>query len=302
MPETSDVMARQPRTAAGRGPFTTGVTSISCEPWDIGTGVAGYAWQAPEPKAALLLQHGYGDHVQRYVRQNGRLIPHLLRLGVSVYAFDMRGSGHSPGVRGATDVHKAIEDHCAARRTLREQPLRVFLFGHSLGGLVTVTSVLRDQTGVSGMILVSPAIKYDVNGFLRLVARIGGLVAPTLSGPIPVGSPDALSHDPEAVEAIRHDPLLYLGRVKWRTLGSAAPIIHENWKLYPRVRVPVLVVHGSADRIANPEGSRQFIETVSSPDKTLHLVEDGLHALLDDTGRQQTRQVILEWLQARISR
>ncbi len=44
-----------------------GAAQVDGQPWDIGTGVAGYAWPAPEPRAALLLQHGYGEYAQRFV-------------------------------------------------------------------------------------------------------------------------------------------------------------------------------------------------------------------------------------------
>src|SRR5215207_335361 len=68
-----------------------GAAAIRCEPWDIGTGVAGYAWRAPNPRAVLLRQHGYGHYARQYLHGNAQLIRHLLNVGVSVYAFDTQG-------------------------------------------------------------------------------------------------------------------------------------------------------------------------------------------------------------------
>lgn len=273
---------------------------MTAEPWDIGTGVAGYAWHASRPRAVVLLQHGYGDHTQSYVERSNRLIPRLLELGFSVYGFDMRGSGHSPGARGATDVEQAVADHLAARRVLRGQQLPVFLFGHSLGGLVTATSVLRDARDVAGVVVLAPAIKYEVNRLLRLVARAGAFLLPTFSGPLPAGEPGALTRVAESAEAIVRDPLMYLGRVKWVTLGSGAAVSHANWAHYGRLTVPLLAVHGTDDRSTDPTGSRDLVEAASSADKTLHLVDGGLHALLDDADRETTVQAILDWMTKRL--
>ena len=287
-------------TVADMSQFTPGAAPIRCQPWDIGTGVTGYVWHAPNSRAVLLLQPGYGDYAHRYVKQNNQLIPHLLNAGISVYAFDMWGTGRSPGKRGVADVSQAVEDHLAARRKLKEQPLPVFLFGHSLGGLVTATSMVREQSGISGVILLAPAIKYGANAFLRFVARVGGFIMPTLPGPLPVGKIEKLTHVTEAQDRIKNDPLLYIGRITWVTLAGGAKIFHENWKLYPNVRVPVLALHGTADENTDPDGSRQLIETISSPDKTLHLIPDAYHAPLDDTDADQTLQVIMTWLQDRL--
>lgn len=85
-------------------------------PWDIGRPVCGYSWPAPQPRAIALLQHGYGEYSERYVRRYNRLIPRLLDAGITVHAFDLRGHGRSPGRRGAADIRTAADDHRAADR------------------------------------------------------------------------------------------------------------------------------------------------------------------------------------------
>lgn len=290
-----------PNTVADMTQFTPGAASISCQPWDIGTGVTGYVWRAPSPRAVVLIEHGWGDYTQRYVKQASQLIPHLLNLGISVYAIDMWGNGRSPGTPGATDIGDAVNDHVAARRKLQAQPLPVFVLGHSVGGLVTATSILRDQTGVRGMILIAPALKWDVNGLVRFVARTGGTLVPTLPMPVPPGDPADQSRDAQFHERLAQDPLYYAGKISWVTAGSGATISHANWRQYQNVTVPVLVVSGTGDQVTKPDGLREFVEAVRSQDKTLSLVEGGRHALLDDPPSNiQALQVILDWLDRRL--
>ncbi len=66
------------------------------------------------------------------------------------------------------------------------------------------------------------------------------------------------------------------------------------------LRVPVLAVHGTADKGTDPNGSRKFIAPVGSQDKTLHLIEGGLHAPLDDAVQDEILRVLLEWLERRL--
>jgi acylglycerol lipase len=290
-----------PSTVAEMGRFTPGAASIRCQPWDVGTGVTGYVWQAPNARAVLLIEHGWGDYAQRYVKQFSALIPHLLERGISVYAIDMWGNGRSPGVRGATDIGRAVEDHLAARRKLREQPLPVFVLGHSVGGLVTATSTLRDESGLGGMILIAPTLQWGVGGFMRFVARMGGVLLPTFAVPTPTADPALQSRDPAFSERLAKDPLMHLDAISWVTAAGGATISHANWKEYHRVTVPILVVHGTGDEVAIPSASRALIDAVRSEDKTLSLITDGRHSLLDDPpSSAEALRAILAWLDRRL--
>jgi acylglycerol lipase len=294
--------AADPNTTAELTDLVPGTAPIRCRPWDIGTGVAGYVWHAADAKAAVLLEHGWGDYSQRCVKQCSRLIPHLLQGGISVYAIDMWGNGRSPGKRGATDIGRAVQDHLTARRKMREQPLPVFLLGHSVGGLVTVTSLLRDQSGVQGMILVAPALKWNVSSAARFVARTGGFLVPTFPMPVPSADPADQSRDPRFAQQLANDPLMHVGKISWVTAATGAVTAHANWSQYQQITVPVLVVNGTADKVTPAAGNREFIETVRSPDKTLSLVDGGRHSLLDDPpANAEALRAILLWLDRRLS-
>jgi len=276
-----------------------GAAPIRCEPWDTGTGVTGYAWRASNPRAAVLFQPGWGDYAQRYVNSANQLIPHLLSRGISVYAFDMWGSGRSPGKRGATHLGDAVSDHLAARRKLRAQPLPVFVLGHSVGGLVTATSVVNDQTGLQGMILLAPALDWGLGGFTRFLARAGGFVAPSFSVPGPAGITQ--TRDGDAQRRFDSDPIVLHKGVTWITVSTGVAISRENWARYHELRAPVLIVHGGADRGPDPSGSRRFISLVASSDTTLRIIPGGLHGMLDDTSGGEVVQLIVDWLDRRLT-
>ncbi|MET0624886.1 MAG: lysophospholipase [Pyrinomonadaceae bacterium] len=277
-----------------------GALTIRYQPWDIGRGVAGYAWQAPEPRAVLLLQHGFGEYAERFVERYSRLIPHLLDAGVSVYAFDMRGHGRSPGGRAVTDLGRAVEDHLAARRKLREHRLPVFALGHSLGGLVTVASVARDQSNLSGVVLSSPFLRKEVPTWKRLVVNVLAAVGPTLLAPEAPAALGGLSRIREELELVENDPLIYRGRAPMLLAATALKLLEDNPGFYPEWRVPTLALHGTADTYTDPEGSRELFKAIASEDKTLHIVEGGYHELLNDTERDETLRVVLTWLERRL--
>jgi acylglycerol lipase len=67
------------------------------------------------------------------------------------------------------------------------------------------------------------------------------------------------------------------------------------------VRVPLLVLHGTDDRMAAPQRSIELVERAASTDKTLHLVEGGCHALLRDLDRAATENLIVEWIETRLA-
>ena len=188
--------AADPAAVVNLGQITPAAGPVPCEPWDIGTGVTGYSWHAPNARAVVLIQRGFSEYVFRYIRQHNHLIPQLLSHGISVYAFDAWGHGHSPGARAATDVNEAANGNLAARRLLKNQPLPVFLFGHSMGGLITATSVLRDQSGIKGVILTGPVLYTVSSPALVAAGQVVAFLAPIAPSPFG-GTPKVRPHHSE---------------------------------------------------------------------------------------------------------
>lgn len=269
--------------------------------WDFGRGRAGYVWRGAAPKAKFLLAHGYGEYAGRYVAGYHRLIPHLTRAGFDVYAFDLEGHGNSPGMRGVTDMGRAVEDHLAARAALTADGSRLFLFGHSLGGLLTAVSVARTPAGAAGVVLSAPAIEVAASPVLKAVAGLISALAPgaRLTPPI---APESLSRIPEEVAAYRADPMICHLPPSARLGATAIAIAAEGWRRYRDWQVPVLVAHGAKDAATPAAGSERFFSMVQAADKTLQIYPEGYHELLNDLGRDAARELILDWLGARLAR
>ena len=120
-----------------------------------GAALATYRWLpdgTERPKAAVIIAHGYAEHAGRY----DALAARLVGAGYAVYAFDLRGHGHSEGERAnigvfrefVTDLTRFIE-HV---REIHPNPPR-FLLGHSMGGLVALQMVLEQPEKVDGLVL-----------------------------------------------------------------------------------------------------------------------------------------------------
>lgn len=273
---------------------------IPCEPWDVGTGVQGYVWRAPQPRAVLLLQHGINEYAQRYARDYDRLIPHLLAAGITVYAFDLWGHGHSPGAETVTDLRAAVGDHLAARRLLEMEGLPVVLLGHSLGSFVTASSVARDQSGLAGVILMSAPLPERAGLALRARINLIATLNPGGRVPGPGADPSGLSRLPEEIARAAADPLIHHKGTTNLIGATALALAGDNWEIFQHWRVPTLILHGTDDTRVDPSGSRRLFDTIAAEDKTLRLVEGGRHELLNDADRDDVLAFILNWLEERI--
>lgn len=274
------------------------MSGANAESWDLGRGLAGYRWRAAAPRAAILLSHGFAEYAERYVARYNRLIPNLTGAGFDVYALDLAGHGRSRGARGVADLARAVEDHQAARRAIANGGQSLFVFAHSLGGLIAAASVARDQGGVAGVILSAPALLIHAPAHLRAIAGAVAAVAPGARLAPPLDA-EGLSRIPEEVAAYRSDAMISDPRVPARTGASAIAVSEASWPLYRSWRTPTLVLHGERDRATDPEGSKRFIEVIASADKRLILYPEGRHELLNDLDRDAALREILAWLQAR---
>jgi acylglycerol lipase len=261
-----------------------------------------HTWRVKPLRAIVILQHGYGEHAERYVDGHYALIQQLGKHGLEVRAFDMWGHGRSPGVRGTVDVERAVQDHLELRREAKRENenLPLFLLGHSLGAIVTAGSVIADPSLVDGVVLMSPPFPGPVSTLARWVLSAGAAFMPHWSLPIPRSPPSALSRHPELLQPAEADPLMVKRRMPFLLADSVlrtAQAIEEGLKDW---HVPTLVMHGTADKSADPKGSEDFVKGIVSKDKTLRLVDSGLHELLNDSDREDCLQQILVWLDSHI--
>ena len=251
-------------------------------------------------RAAVIIAHGYAEHSGRYEELAYRLV----REGYAVYALDHRGHGQSGGKRASIRVFREYVDDLVRFidrvRETRPQPPR-FLFGHSMGGLVALQLVLEHPEKVEGL-AVSGALLQNAVSVPRLLESAAGVVSAALPDlPVQELHAEDVSRDPAVVQAYRDDPLIYHGKVRAR-LGfemlRTGPYVLGRAH---NIELPVLIQHGTADKLASVAGVEALFDAVGSADKTLELYEGAYHEILNDPGKEEVIDDLVAWLNARAS-
>lgn len=257
-------------------------------------------WTPDDPAtvvADVVLVHGYGEHSGRYIP----VAEFLTENGFTVNALDHRGHGSTTGVRrGEVDSFDSLVDDLAGFVETVRSGRPLFLYGHSMGGLATVRLAERGDTDFTGLVLTGPALATagSIPAPLVAMANVIGLLAPWL--PTIALEGDAISRD-EAVRAdYDADPLNYRGKLNARTGREINMAMQRAHAHAGSIEAPVLVMHGDADRLAAPEGSRRLVGAVSSDDVTLREWPGAYHELHHEPERQQVLDEILDWMRARI--
>ncbi|MGA7670567.1 MAG: lysophospholipase, partial [Nitrolancea sp.] len=239
--------------------------------------------------------HGLGEHSGEYEHVVERLVP----AGFAVYGFDLRGHGRSPGQRAFIRSWDDYRQDVRAFLNLvaEEQPGQPhFLLGHSLGGIIVLDFALRHPDGLRGVIALGPAIgELGISPALRALARVVSRVRPSFS--LGTGlEASAISRDPEVVAAYRSDPLVH-DRGTARLGVESERIVDFIHSHAAELRLPLLIQHGEADRIAGIDGSRRFIANVTEPDKTLIEYPGAYHQVHNDLCHETVTADLLAWLE-----
>ena len=250
------------------------------------------------PQGVVIIAHGYGEHSGRY----GKLARDLNARGFAVHALDFASHGKSAGRRGEVS---SLEDFIADLHSFtieirgRWPGLPAGLLGHSFGGAVAAALCIREPGLVDALVLSSPYLRHGkpVPPPLLALVQVLSRVAPRV--PVQKVEQAALSRIPAEVEAYRSDPLVYKGGV---SAGTAMQLTRgrEVIDRAPDLQLPLLVVHGDADRISHHLGSREFVDRVGSPRVTFELIGGGYHELLNDLDGDRMRDRICDWLQAQL--
>ena len=246
-------------------------------------------------RATITVAHGLGEHSGRYARLAEDLVEH----GYAVYAIDHRGHGRSPGPRANVERFEyLVSDFCAfTGRASRQHPdTPVFVVGHSMGGAVAFASALRLQGSLRGLVLSAPALGTGevVAPGRRLLARLLSAVAPN-TGLLRV-SPAAVSRDPAVVRAYESDPLVHHGSIPARTLVELLTAMEGFPAQAPRLRLPTLVLHGTADELVPVAGTRPVYQALDARKRTVRYYEGLYHEVFNEPERAQVVAETVEWL------
>jgi alpha-beta hydrolase superfamily lysophospholipase len=245
----------------------------------------------------VVICHGVNSHGGQYFWAANQLV----ESGYAVFALDLRGRGRSAGERFyAEDIADYVADvaDTIGLAKARYPELKLFLLGHSAGGVTSASYVLDHQAEIDGFICESFAFQVPAPGFA--LAAIKGLshIAPRL-GVLKLRNED-FSRDPEWVAALNADPLI---ADETQPAATVAALVRADERLreeFPTIKLPLLILHGTADKATVCKGSEFFYETAGSADKTLKLYQGHYHDLLADTGKEEVMGDIKAWLAAHL--
>lgn len=256
--------------------------------------------QADRPRAVLVLVHGLKDHGGRYAS----FAQGLARHGIAVYAQDLRGHGRSAGQRVWVDrFDDYVQD--LTRFVLgvkqREPGLPVFVMGHSMGGAIATLYALDHAKDIQGLVLSAPALQpgKDVSPALIALTKKLGNGLPDL--PVLALDDRLFSHDPAVVQAMHDDPLVYDHDGPAHTAAELLGALERIQARAGELDVPLLDLHGTADRITDPDGSRMLTKVAKTQDKTLKLYDGFYHDLLHEPDGAKVAQDIQAWLLAHVA-
>ena len=241
----------------------------------------------------MIIVHGLHDHSGRYAWVAGQ----LAKQGYSVYGFDLRGHGRSEGRRQAIETsHDYVDDlHLFVRSVRsREAGRPLFLFGFSMGGTIVGSYALDDRKEADGFILAAAALKANRSPAVVGIAKLLMAAFPN-RGAFRLQSKD-FSRDQDAVAEMEKDPLVCKEAVPGRT---ALWILRTGERIQARAgefESPLLLLHGTADKIIPAEGSKTLDANVRSNDKTLKLYDGLFHDLSHEPEKQTVLNDISGWL------
>ncbi len=266
-----------------------------------GIEIWGKGWEPDlPPRAVVCLVHGLGEHIGRY--------EHVARAfsesGYIVFGFDQRGHGRSGGRRGHTPSYEALMDDVAALLAQADQrypQLPRFLYGHSMGGNEVINFALRRKPKLAGVIATGPLLKlaFEPPSWKIGLARIMDRVLPSFTQDSGLEIA-ALSHDVKVVEAYRNDPLVH-GQISARLFIEL--INSGKWALEHAAEfpLPLLLMHGSGDRLTSAEASREF-DKRGGRNITLHIWDDWYHEIHNEPDQEEVFKVTMIWMDARLEK
>ena len=257
------------------------------------------AWHpSATPRAVVLIVPGFNAHSAYYSWAADQLVADRF----AVYALDLRGRGLSDGERFYVDTfddYVADVTRLVALAKSKEPAVPVFLLGHSAGGVVASLFTVDHQAELAGFICESFAYQVPAPEFALAVFKGLSHVAPHAH--ILHLKNDDFSRDPQAVAAMNADPLIAHETQPTRTLAAMVRADERLKNAFPRITLPVLILHGTADKATKPSGSQFFYDSAGSVDKTLKFYDGGFHDLLNDLGKAEVIGDITTWIAARVA-
>ncbi len=250
-----------------------------------------------EAPRTLLLIHGLGEHGERYCH----VVEHFVESDWNVIVPDLRGHGRSGGI----DTHVN-----SFRRYTRDVDLIYEHFGlsaentaglaHSMGALVTLRHVQTQPNRLAALALSSPLLGVNVRIPRATLAtgRLMSLVAPRTRFRTRI-DPKHTTRNPDVLARRQADPLIRRS-VTAGWFFAMRTALHHTWDQAHSVDLPLLIVQAGEDRIVDPVAPVEWMEMVPSRDKSIQVLPEHYHEVLNEPDWFDTLVLILDWLERRL--
>jgi acylglycerol lipase len=247
------------------------------------------------PVARVLLVHGVGEHSSRYAHVG----EFFSKMGISLSGFDLLGHGKTDGQRGHADSY---DDFCReidvflAELVAKQPTVPVFLYGHSMGGLIVLYYTLfKKPKNVKGVICTSPGLVpgYPIPAWKTTLGNILYSIAPKFS--MDNGLPlDGISHDKAVVEAYKADKLNhpFISARMGMDLIRNGQLISQKAADFP---LPLLIMVGSDDQLVDPKAVIAFGQKAIHQ-TTLKIWDGGFHELHNEPFKAEVLQTMTNWI------
>jgi alpha-beta hydrolase superfamily lysophospholipase len=257
------------------------------------------SWQPTGPaRGVVVIVPGFNSHSGHYLWVAEQFVAQNL----AVYAVDLRGRGRSDGERFYLQSFSDYVSDVSAivQHAKKEEPgLPVFLLGHSAGGVVACVYAIEHQTELAGLICESFAHQVPAPDFA--LAALKGLAHLAPHAHVLKLKNEDFSRDPKWVDMMNTDPLIAHEVQPTQTVAELARADDRLKREFPQITLPVLILHGTADKATKPSGSQFFFETAGSTDKQLELYQGHYHDLLNDVGKEQVMTDIQQWVDTHVA-
>jgi len=273
--------------------------------WDGNDGIK-FFMQGWEPdsdsKALLVLIHGLGEHTGRYVHV-GKV---MTDAGYALVGFDLRGHGKSGGARGhSSSLDTYMQDIRQFFRLMTQRYPNIphFLYGHSLGGLLSLSYAIQYNEELKGVIVTGAALRSSLQEQKTkiAIAKLIGSFLPAMT--IQSGlDPRTISRDQKVVDAYVSDKLVHYS-TSFGFGKAALSAIDLCFERAGEFAIPLLIMHGTGDKLTYPSGSEDFARLAGEAGNAVTLkLWDGLyHELHNEPEKAEVFKFMTEWLDKQLS-
>jgi len=253
-----------------------------------------------EIKAVIVIVHSYLEHSSRYCYFAEKLVEN----GFAAATYDLRGHGHSEGIKAFVWTFDEYEDDLDTfiKRIYDYYPgKKIFLAGHSMGGTIAAFFSLRPYLyNIKGLILTSPAVEKG-DGFSIIMVVISTFIGKFFPIMSTIKTESSfISRDLSVVENYEKDPLVYHKGAPAKTAYEIQNATKKIQKKINEISMPFFILHGGENRIVDVKGSIKFYEMAKSKDKKLKIYERLYHEILNEPEKNEVINDIIEWINNRI--